>query len=73
MLGPEDIYGDVRGEVELDDGVLVIKRIHVAYRLRVAEEHRVVAERVLGVHADKCPVARSIAGAIGITTGIEYL
>ncbi len=63
----------MRGEVELDDGVLIIKRIHVAYRLRVAEEHRAAAERALAVHAEKCPVARSIGGSIGITTSIEYL
>ena len=63
----------MRGEVELDDGVLIIKRIHVAYRLRVAEEHRAAAERALAVHAEKCPVARSVGAAIEITTGIEYL
>ena len=72
-MGPEDIYGDVRGEVEIDGGVLVIKRIHVAYRLRVAEEHRAAADRVLAVHAEKCPVARSIGGSIAITTSIDYL
>ena len=38
-----------------------------------AAEARPSAERVLAVHADKCPVARSIGGSIGITTGIEYL
>lgn len=72
-MGPEDIYGDVRGEVELDDGVLVIKRIHVRYRLSLAPEHRAAADRVLPVHAAKCPVARSIGGSIAITTAIEYL
>jgi uncharacterized OsmC-like protein len=59
--------------VELDDHVLVIKRIHVTYTLRgVAEEHKEKVERVLGFHADKCPVARSVKDSIDITTDLVY-
>jgi len=65
--------GDVRGEVEVDGGVLVIRRIAVRYRLRVPPESREVTERVLAMHADKCPVARSIGGCIAISTSAEYL
>lgn len=64
--------GDVRGEVEkADDGVIVIKRIHVHYRLKAEEEHRAAVERVHGFHASKCPVYRSISGSIDITTDFE--
>jgi len=50
----------------------VIKRIHARYRLRADEDvDRAVVERVHGFHADKCPVARSIAGSIEITTSYE--
>ena len=59
--------------MELDDGVLVIRRIAVTYRLRVSDEHREAVERVLAFHASKCPVARSIGPAIPITTSVEYL
>ena len=59
--------------MELDGGVLVIRRIAVIYRLRVAAEHHDTVERVLGFHASKCPVARSIGPAIPITTSVEYL
>jgi uncharacterized OsmC-like protein len=53
--------------------VLVIKRIHVRYTVRgVAQEERDKVERVLGFHADKCPVARSIRNSIDITTSLEY-
>jgi uncharacterized OsmC-like protein len=53
--------------------VLVIKRIHVMYELAgVAGEQRETVERVLGFHADHCPVARSIAGSIDITTEVRY-
>jgi hypothetical protein len=30
-----------------------------------------VIDRVKGVHADHCPVARSLRGAIDITTSID--
>lgn len=60
--------------MEADDGVLVIKRIHTTYKLNdVPDELREKAERVLGFHAEKCPVARSIGGSIDITTSLEYV
>ena len=61
--------GHARGEVELEGKVLVIKRIHVTYTgLQVDEQDAERVQRVLAVHADGCPVARSIKGAIEITT-----
>ena len=61
--------GHARGEVELEGTVLVIKRIHVTYTgLEVDEQDAGKVERVLAVHADGCPVARSVRGAIEITT-----
>jgi organic hydroperoxide reductase OsmC/OhrA len=59
------------GEIETDDGVLVIKRIRVNYRLQVPNERREDAERVHAFHARFCPVARSLAGAIDISTHLE--
>jgi uncharacterized OsmC-like protein len=62
----------VRGEVEKeDDGVVVIRRIHVVYRLRAGEQHRETVERVHGVHAVKCPVYRTLRDCIDVTT--EYV
>ena len=62
------------GEVEKDGGVLVLKRIHVNYKLSVpdAEAVRDTVARVLEMHVDKCPVARSVKGAIDITTAVEF-
>ena len=62
------------GEIEKEDGVLVIRRIHVNYKLRVPDpdEMRDTVARVLEMHVDKCPVARSLKGAIEITTAVEY-
>ena len=61
--------GHARGEVELEGKVLVVKRIHVTYTgLQVDEQDAEKVQRVLAVHADGCPVARSVKGAIEITT-----
>ncbi len=71
-MDPTGLVGQARGEVELESKVLVIKRIHVTYSgLTVAAEDRAKVERVLAVHADGCPVARSLRGAIEITTELE--
>jgi uncharacterized OsmC-like protein len=59
----------VRGEVEKeDDGVIVIRRIHVTYLLKAAQKHRDTVRRVHELHAPRCPVYRSIHTAIDIST-----
>jgi organic hydroperoxide reductase OsmC/OhrA len=64
--------GEVRGEVEKEGGVLVLRRVHVRYLLRTPEEERETVERVHAVHADSCPVARSLKGAVDVTTEVVY-
>ena len=57
----------------LEEKVLVIKRIHVRYRLAgCTEENREAAERAHSFHASRCPVARSIGGCIQITTELAF-
>jgi uncharacterized OsmC-like protein len=57
--------------------VLVVRRIHVTYHLVVDQavigdqEKRAAIERVLGFHADRCPVARTIGGCVAISTSLE--
>jgi organic hydroperoxide reductase OsmC/OhrA len=58
--------------VELEEGVLVIRRIHVRLELRVAQEHRATAERVHGVFANACPLYRTLRPAIAITTELAF-
>ncbi len=69
--GEGRLASEAVGEVELDGKVLVIRRIHVRYHLRVEPDKREAAERVHGFHADFCPVARSFRGCIEITTALE--
>jgi uncharacterized OsmC-like protein len=65
-------FAEATGEIETEDNVLVIKRIHVVLRLRADPAARETAERVHGFFADKCPVYRSLKAAIQITTGLAF-
>ncbi|MEM6793229.1 MAG: OsmC family protein [Acidobacteriota bacterium] len=67
------LVGEVQAEVESEDGVLIMRRIHVHYRLQASEDQRAVIERVHGFHARFCPVYRSIEAAIEITTDFEIV
>jgi len=69
----EDYEVEATGEVELEQKVIVLKRIEVRYRLKVPEDKREVAERVHDVHQRSCPVARSIGDAVDITTRLELV
>lgn len=51
--------------------MLVVRRIHVTYHLRLAPEQRAAAERAHAVHADRCPVYRTIRGCIETTTSVQ--
>lgn len=53
--------------------MLVIRRITVRYRLAVPEDRRAEVERVHGFHARFCPVARSLEGAIDVSTELELV
>ena len=67
------LTADVRGEIESEDGVLIIRRIHVDMKLRAAEEVRDTVERVHGLFAQKCPVFRSLSPGIQITSSYTLL
>jgi len=66
---------EVRGEVEDDGGVLVIKRVHVSHTLRAHDPNAVreTVERVHGIYAQKCPVYRSLVPAFAITSSVEIV
>jgi uncharacterized OsmC-like protein len=56
------------GEVELEGGVLIIRRIHAKLKLKADRSQWETAQRVHGFFADKCPVYLSLKNAIAITT-----
>lgn len=62
------LTAEVRGEIESEEGVLIISRIHVDMKLRAPEEARETVDRVHGFFAQKCPVYRSLTPGIQITS-----
>ena len=66
---------EVRGEVEDDSGVLVIKRVHVTHMLRADDPDAVreTVERAHGVYAQSCPVYRSLSPAFQITSSVKIV
>ena len=52
--------------------MLVIRRIHVTYHLKLKPEQQETAQKVHGFHADFCPVARSIKGSIDVSTELKF-
>jgi uncharacterized OsmC-like protein len=65
------LVADVTGEVEKEDGVLVIKRIHVNMRLAAPEQVRETVERVHGMYAMRCPLYRTLHNAIALTSSFQ--
>jgi uncharacterized OsmC-like protein len=67
------LTAEVTGEIETEDKVLVIRRIHVAMRLTSSESVREVVERVHGFYAMRCPLYRTLHGAIQLTSSYELV
>ena len=69
------LTADVRGEVEEENKVLIIRRVHVTFHLRAANpgEVREAVDRVHSVYAESCPVYRSLRPAFPITSGVELV
>jgi uncharacterized OsmC-like protein len=62
------LVAEVTGEVESEEGVLVIRRIHVDMQLDAPEQSRDVVERVHGIYAMRCPLYRTLHKAIQLTS-----
>jgi uncharacterized OsmC-like protein len=67
------LTAEVTGEVEKEDGVLVIRRIHVAMQLAAPEESRATVERVHGIYAMNCPLYRTLHNAIQLTSSVTLI
>jgi uncharacterized OsmC-like protein len=63
----------VTGEVETEEGVLVIRRIHVTMRLAAPENTRPTVDRVHGIYAMRCPLYRTLHHAIALSSSIELV
>lgn len=65
------LTADITGEVEQEEGVLVIRRIHVAMRLAAPQEVKSTVERVHEMYAMRCPLYRTLHKAIQLTSSVE--
>jgi uncharacterized OsmC-like protein len=68
-----ELVADVTGEVETEEGVLVIRRIHVAMRLAAPEQTRDTVERVHGLYAMRCPLYRTLHKTIDLTSSFTLV
>jgi uncharacterized OsmC-like protein len=67
------LTAEVTGEVETEEGVLVIRRIHVAMRLVAPEESRGTVERTHSIYAMRCPLYRTLHHAIALSSSFELV
>lgn len=67
------LVADVTGEVEQEDGVLVIRRIHVAMRLVAPLDAKETVERVHGMYAMRCPLYRTLHNTIKLTSTYQLV
>ena len=68
------LVAEVRGGVGKEEGVLVIRHIHVKYLLQeAAGKDQAVIARAHDMHAMRCPVYRTLHRCIEITTELEIL
>jgi uncharacterized OsmC-like protein len=75
QIGASDgsLTADVTGEVETEEGVLVIRRIHVTMRLVAAEQDRDAVDRVHRVYAMRCPLYRTLHNAMALSSSVELI
>jgi uncharacterized OsmC-like protein len=67
------LTADVTGEVETEDNVLIIRRIHVAMRLVASQDVKATVERVHGMYAMRCPLYRTFHKTIQLTSSFELV
>src|ERR1700676_3155919 len=67
------LTADVSGEVETEDNVLVIRRIHEAMRLVAPQEVKATVERVHGIYAMRCPLYRTFHKTLQLTSSFELV
>ena len=62
------LTADVQGKVGKEEGVLVIRHIHVKYLLQADGADPAAVQRAFDLHPMRCPVYRTLHKCIEITT-----
>ncbi len=73
VLEPDAIQAEVRGINEVRDGLPVLTRIEIHYKLRIPASARETVDRALSRHQARCPTAATLQGAVEVlwTADIE--
>jgi uncharacterized OsmC-like protein len=66
------LRGEAVGEIEVEDGVLVRRRIRNTARFRGSADLHETVECAAAISSPLCPVCRSLQKAIAISTELEY-
>lgn len=72
-LSGDEIVAEVVGENEVRDGLPVLARITVNYRLRIPAGTRETVDRLLAKHQEKCPTAATLRGAVEVAWTAEIV
>jgi uncharacterized OsmC-like protein len=71
------LSSESEGQLEKENNILVIKRVHITYILNIDKalyaEKQAAIQRAFDLHADSCPVYRSIHTSIDITKELEVV
>ena len=70
-LEPGAVRAEVEGINEVVDGIPTLREIKVRYFMRVPRDARERVDRALAKHQEKCPTARSLAGAVAVSWSAE--
>lgn len=70
-LEPDAIRAEAEGINEIVDGMPLLTRIRIRYKLRIPAGTREKVERALERHQSKCPTAASLKGAVEISWEAE--
>jgi len=72
-LPPDAVACDVEGVNEVRDGVPVLTRVSIRYRLRIPAGTREAVDRALARHQEKCPTAKSLEPAVAVSWTAEIV
>ena len=71
---PHQLTATAHGHIAPDEeGILVLSKITMSYRLEVDEADRATAEEVHSAHVARCPNARSVMPSIEIDSALEIV
>ena len=66
-LDSDQISAEVDGVNELRDGLIILTKVNVHYRLRIPAGTRETVERLLSKHQEKCPTAQTLKAAVDVS------